>query len=118
MQYEIILLLKYASNFSYIQVWFKCEPPPLFFLIKAIAYRKTLCRKKFFFSIDYVKINELYVLRTSYAIWVDEIREVIRYIKQINKNLNIFKKYICFINQNNGPTIPLNMPWKLSNLTT
>ena len=42
----------------YIQVWFKFEIPPLFFLIKGIAYRKKL------FSIDYVKVDELHVVDT------------------------------------------------------
>ena len=41
--------IKIHVKVFYIQVWFKCEIPPLFFLIKGTVTDKILCRKKKFF---------------------------------------------------------------------
>ena len=38
----------------YIQIWFKCETPPLSFLMKAMVHRKNFLEKVGFFSVDYV----------------------------------------------------------------
>ena len=54
--------IKIHVKVFYIQVWFKCEIPPLFFSNKRHGLqKKTLYR---FFSVDYVKINELHVVHT------------------------------------------------------
>ena len=75
----------------YIQVWCKCEIPPLFFLIKDMAYRKKLYIENIrFFSVDYVKTNGSHdcTHMTSHTIWVDEITGVIISTKKVNKNWN------------------------------
>ena len=43
---------------------FDLNVPLLFFPMKAMVYRKKLYRKKFFFSVDYVKIIELHLVHT------------------------------------------------------
>ena len=54
--------IKIHVKVFYIQVWFKCEIPPLFFSNKRHGLqKKTIYR---FFSVDYVKINELHVVHT------------------------------------------------------
>ena len=45
----------------YIQIWFKCEIPLLFLLIKTMVYRKIIFKEKKQISADYVKIIELHV---------------------------------------------------------
>ena len=46
-------LIKIQVKVFYIQIWFKCETPLLFFSNKTMVYRKK--------DLDYVKIIELHV---------------------------------------------------------
>ena len=72
----------------YIQIWFKCETPPLSFLMKAMVPRKKLYRKSSFFSVDYVKI-------LNYMLYTRDVTSNLRWwnnggsdlsIKKIDKN--------------------------------
>ena len=49
-------LIKIQVKVFYIQIWFKCETPLLFFSNKTMVYRKK--------DLDYVKIIELHVVHT------------------------------------------------------
>ena len=60
----------------YIQIWFKCETPLLFFLII---------------------LNYILYMHGVYAIWADEITDVMISIKKINKSLNTLKN--SFLNK-------------------
>ena len=46
--HEISYFIKIRVKVFYIQILFKCEIPPLCFLIKAIVYRKNSLQKNFF----------------------------------------------------------------------
>ena len=54
------LFIKTHVKVFYIQVQFKCKIPPFWHG----HTEKTLFRKKKFFSVDFVKINELHVVHT------------------------------------------------------
>ena len=56
--------LRFWPRFFYIQIWFKCETPLLFFLIRTMVYKKKLFIEKNSFTVDYVKIIELHTVHT------------------------------------------------------
>ena len=64
----------------YIQIWFKCETPLLFFWNKNYGLqKKTLEQNSFSFAV--------YIAHaTPHATWVDEIVDVKISIKKINKS--------------------------------
>ena len=66
MQYEISCFIKIHIKVFYFQNLFNCETLLLFFSNKnhGLLRKKTLYRKKKFFSADYVKIVELHVVHT------------------------------------------------------
>ena len=60
-----VFFIKIHVKVFYIQICFKCETPVLFFVIRTMVYRKkTLYRRKTFFSVDYVKIIEIHAVHT------------------------------------------------------
>ena len=76
-QYKISFHIKKYVTVFYIQIWFKCEAPLLFFQIKTMIYWK-----KHFIE----KIRKSYQItclthKTLLAIWEDEITRVLISIK-------------------------------------
>ena len=56
---------KILTKVFYIQIWFKCKAPLLFFVIRTIVYRKEpFIEKNSFFAVDYEKIIELHTVHT------------------------------------------------------
>ena len=80
---QFFFSIKIHVKVFYIQIWFKCEAPLLFFKIKTMIYRK---KKQF--KEKHEKSIEFNVVLTwhSHAVWVDEITGVMMSIKKINKN--------------------------------
>ena len=73
----------------YIQIWFKCETPLLFCLIRTIVYRKILfIEKNSFFCWRLCKNYWITYCThmTSLVIWIDEIVDVMISRKNISKS--------------------------------
>ena len=76
-QYKISFHIKIYVTVFYIQIWFKCEAPLLFFQIKTMVYRKIHFIEKIWKSYQ----TTCLIYMTLHAIWGDEITRVLISIK-------------------------------------
>ena len=57
--------IKNLTKVFYIQIWFKCHTLLLFFLMKAMVYRKKIIyRKNSFLAVGYLAVTELHIVHT------------------------------------------------------
>ena len=86
---NIFICFKYYTvEVFYMQIWFKCEIPLLFFQIKTMVYRKKLLTEKNRF---FCRLYKNYWITCcthmmSHATRVDEITRIMISIKEVNKN--------------------------------